>query len=121
MNYTNHDKNWGYYSSNFVTSDTDNVMFAAQAGDVIKTEIIFSGDSASTPNQIKIFSPQIADMVVVPKGSIAGQTFINEVTISEDTDVTAVGMNNYGATAPSGVLDFELNIYKNGVKLVRQS
>lgn len=121
MNYTNHEKNWGYSANDFVTSDTDNVLFSAQAGDVIKTEIIFSDDSASTPSPIKIFSPQIADMVVVPKGEIAGQTITNEITLSEDTDVTAVGMNNYSGTAPSGILDFELNIYKNGVKLVRQS
>ena len=103
-----------------MTSDTANILFSAQAGDVIKTEIIFSADSASTPNPIKIFSPQIADMVTVPKGTIAGQTVTNEITLSEDTDVTALGMNNYGATAPSGVMDFELNIYKNGVKMIRQ-
>lgn len=119
MNFTNHEKNWGYYSNDFVTSDTDNVLFSAQAGDVIKTEIIFSADSASTPKPIKIFSPQIAGMVTVPNGEIAGQTFTNEITLAEDTDVTAIGMYYYSNPAPSGILDFELNIYKNGEKLVR--
>lgn len=119
MNFTNLAAVWGITSNDYVTSDTDSVLFSAESGDVIKTEIIFSADSASTPNPIKIFSPQIADMVTVPKGEIAGQTVTNEITLSEDTDVTAIGMNNYGATAPSGILGFELNIYKNGVKLVR--
>lgn len=123
INLTNIAKNWGYEGNNFVASDTANVLFPAKAGDVIKTEIIFSHDTdlqKTGTNQynksFKIFSPQIADMVTGTAG--ADRTFENEITLSEDTDVTAIGFyfEGYGWNGP---MAFELNIYKNGVKLVR--
>lgn len=102
------------------STDTENVLFSAQTGDVIKTEIIFSADNAATVSSrsLVVFSPQIANMV---SGTVkAGVTYTKEITLEADTDVTAIGMSYYGQTADSiGIMDFELNIYKNGVKLVR--
>lgn len=115
------------FDRDWVTSDTENVLFSAQAGDVIRTEIIFSPDTTSTKSMC-VFSPQI------PCGSQSGsynagmvwgnagpsKTLTNEVTLSEDTDFTAIGIAYFGASADGVlVMDFELNIYKNGVKLVR--
>ena len=115
----------GYYTADHVTGDTSNVLFSAQAGDVIKTEIIFSADTdvglngATRP--FTIFSPQIANMI--PQNYVGpNRVFTNEITLSSDVDVTAVGMFYGGQSNPAdppGVLDFELNIYKNGVKIVR--
>ena len=121
-NLTNLTLNWGNKGGDFVTSDTENTLFSAAAGDVIKTEIIFSEDTILTPGlypgnkSFKIFSPQIADMVT---GTVAaGTTFTKEITISEPVNVTAIGLCFYGYRQ-EGPLGFELNIYKNGVKLVR--
>lgn len=119
-NFTNLPYEWGYWANDFVTSDTANVLFSAQAGDVIKTEIIFSDDTGelNPARSFKIFSPQIADMVT---GTVvAGAKYTNEITLTEAKDVTAIGMYYLGNTqAGEGILDFELNIYKNGVRLVR--
>ena len=123
INFTNLSKNWGNKGGNFVTSDTANVLFSAKAGDVIKTEIIFSHDTDlqkvvndEHSKSFKIFSPQIADMVTGTAG--ADRTFEKEITLAEDTDVTAIGLY-FDAYGWGGPLDFTLNIYKNGVKLVR--
>ena len=117
-NFTNLPKEWGYAPTDFVTSDTDNALFSANAGDVIKTELIFSADTAVSPSyNLKIFSPQISEMV---KGAItASATYVNEITLSENTNITAIGGYAYAQNPLSGVVDFEVNVYKNGVKLVR--
>ena len=118
----------GSYTADKVTSDTENVLFSAQAGDVIKTELIFSEDTTST-KQICVFSPQIpfttqsgafkSGMVWGTAG--ASKTLTHEVTLTEDTDFTAIGISYRGASGDGVlVMDFELNVYKNGVKLVRQ-
>lgn len=115
------------YSADRVTSDTENVLFSAQSGDVIKTELMFSADTTST-KQICVFSPQIpytAQSGSYIYGMVWGnagpsKTLTNEVTLSEDTDFTAIGIAYRGGSGDGvKVLDFELNIYKNGVKLVR--
>lgn len=119
-NFTNLQKELGYSPGDFVTNDTENVLFSAEAGDVIKTEVIFSDDTedVTTPVNFKVFSPQIADMLVCKVTS--GTAFTNEITLGDDTDVTAIGVNYYGGSQPyAHVMDFELNIYKNGVRLVR--
>lgn len=118
INFTNLPKQWGYYANDFVTSDIDNVLFSAEAGDVITTEIKFSSDNDLPQQNFNIFSPQINPML--SNKVVAGATYTNNVTLEEDTDVTAIGMYYYGSTAASaGILDFELNVYKNGVRLVR--
>lgn len=122
-NLTNLSKEWGYAANDMVTGDTENVLFSAVAGDVIKTEIKFSADSddseTSTQTTFKVFSPQIANMLVCTV--TAGATFTNEITLSEDKDVTALGVfysSGYGS-GYSLHMGFELNVYKNGVRLVR--
>ena len=118
-NFTNLPMEWGYATGNFVGGDTDNVLFSAEAGDVIKTELIFSEDTESTTSvTFTVFSPQIAGMVSCKV--TAGTTFTNEITLAEDVDVTAIGASYYTGSAQfSHVMDFELNVYKNGVRLVR--
>ena len=118
-NFTNLQKEWGYSPGDFVTGDTDNVLFSAESGDVIKTEVIFSDDTeTSTVVNFRVFSPQISDMLVCKVTS--GSTFTNEITLTEDKDVTALGVGYYAGSQPySHVMDFELNVYKNGVRLVR--
>lgn len=123
MNFTNLSKEWGYQGNDFVTSDTTNTLFSGVAGDVIKTEIIFSEDTdtvGSAGRDFKIFSPQIADMVT---GKVkSGTTVTKEITLTGNTNVTAIGMYYQGQSADGpGVIDFTINIYKNGVRLVRQS
>lgn len=117
-NFTNLWYNWGYYANDFVTSDTSNVLFSAQAGDVITTEIIFTSDTGSSNQNFKVFSPQISTMV---SGKVvAGATYTNDVTLSADTDVTSLGMYYRGQSSDGfGVMEFEINVYKNGVRLVR--
>lgn len=120
-NFTNLPMEWGYPPSDFVTGDTDNVLFSAEAGDVIKTEVIFSDDTedVTTPLNFKVFSPQISNMLTCKVTSET--TFTNEITLEEDVDVTALGVNYYAGSQPfSHVMDFELNVYKNGVRLVRE-
>lgn len=119
----------GNYAADRVTSDTENVLFSAQAGDVIKTELIFSADTTST-KQICVFSPQIpyttqsgtfkSGMVWGTAG--ASKTLTNEITLAQDTDFTALGISYRGASGDGVlVMEFELNVYKNGVKMIRQS
>lgn len=49
-----------------------------------------------------------------------GQTYTKEITLESDVDVTAIGMYYRGQTSDGfGVLEFELNVYKNGVRLTR--
>lgn len=121
LNLTNLPKNWGIVSGDYTTSDTDNVLFSASAGDIIKTEVIFENSTKPTVSNwtFKIFSPQIANMVAGDFGPNVKLT--NEITLTEDTDVTAIGMYLYGGivTDTYDWLGFELNIYKNGVKLTR--
>jgi hypothetical protein len=52
----------------------------------------------------------------------AGATFTNEITLAEDLDITALGVwyTSGSTTTYSHVMGFELNVYKNGVRLVRQ-
>lgn len=106
----------GNYVVDRVTSDTENVLFSAKAGDVIKSEIIFSADTTAQKT-FTIFSPQIAGMVHGKSGSNVAIT--NEVTMDSDTDITAIGIK-WGSFSADKVMDFELNIYKNGVRQIRQ-
>lgn len=120
-NFTNLPLEWGPITRDFVTNDTENVLFSAEAGNVIKTEIIFSEDTETT-NAVTftVFSPQIASMVSCKV--TAGTTFTNEITLAEDVDVTAIGASYYvGSAGFSHVIDFELNVYKNGVRIVRDA
>lgn len=115
-----------------VTSDTDNVLFSALAGDVIRSEIVFDDDCSALRQdnqggvQIAIFSNVIKTTSqsgfftggMVFGAANPGASYSHEVTLSEDADFTAIGfkLNKRGT---SGILGFELNIYKNGEKLVR--
>lgn len=129
-NFTDLSKNptSGAYTADNVSSDTANVLFSAQAGDVIKTEVIFSNDTI-TGRDFCIFSPQIP--YKTQSGSyisgmlwgnvVAGATLTKEITLAEDTDFTAIGFGYRGASGDAfGIHDFELNIYKNGVRQIRQ-
>lgn len=119
MNFTNFAKEWGYWANDFVTSDTDNVLFSAHAGDIIKTEIIFTEDTDTTNRSFAIFSPQIADMVT---GTVVrGKTYTKEITLTADTDITAIGMSYRGQSADGiGIMDFELNVYVNGERITER-
>lgn len=121
FNLTNLAANYsGNWNADHVTSDTENTLFSAQAGDIIKTEIKFSSDTIASTRGFKIFSPQISDMVS-NTGITPGQTYTKEVTLAADTNITAIGFVYYGQTTDAdGPMDFELNVYKNGVKIVRQ-
>ena len=105
--------------ADYVTGDTANVLFSVESGDVLKTELIFSEDSG-TGRKIKVFSPQISNMLTVDPYT-PGHTYTKEITFTESKDITAIGVYWYGNTNenPRQVLDFELNVYKNGVKLTR--
>lgn len=120
MNFTNLAKEWGYWGNDFVTSDTDNVLFSAHAGDVIKTEIIFSEDTDTTNRSFAIFSPQISDMVT---GTVVkGKTYTKEITLSADTDITAIGMSYRGQSADGiGIMDFILNVDVNGQRITQRT
>jgi len=120
-NFTNLPKEWGFQYTDYVTSDTDNILFSAKAGDVIKTEVIFSEDTDAVTNVITFYviSPQIATLLSCKL--TPGETFTNEITLAEDTDVTAIGVKYYGGSQPiPETMEYEINIYKNGVRLVRQ-
>lgn len=107
------------YNNDWVTGDTTNVLFSVAVGDVLKTEVKFLNDSASSSRRFKIFSPQL---VLLNNSSTpaAGNTLTNEITIEEAADITAIGLYYHGQGADSvAPMDFELNIYKNGVKIVR--
>lgn len=116
-----------------VTTDTDNVLFSALAGDVIRSEIIFD-DDCSAPAQTGLAVPFAIFSNVIRTSSqsglftagmvfgraTAGETISHDVTLSEDADFTAIGLKlNSRKSGSNGILGFTLNIYKNGVKLTR--
>lgn len=127
-NLTNLKLNTGSAYTNTISSDTERVLFSAKAGDVIKTEIIFSESNDSPVKETVVFSPQIPNVQASGRTQSAmawgqctpGATISHEVTLAEDKDFTAIGVLYKGDSVTSRrQLDFELNIYKNGVELTR--
>lgn len=127
-NLTNLKLNTGSAYTDTISSDTERVIFSANAGDVIKTEIIFSESNNTPVKETVVFSPQIPNVSVSGRTQSAmawgqctpGTTISHEVTLAEDKDFTAIGVLYKGDSGTyRQQLDFELNIYKNGVKLVR--
>lgn len=109
-----------YIANNHVADDTENVLLSLSAGDVIKTEIIFSDACDTTNRNFSIFSPQILGMVTGKV--VSGQTYAKEITLTEDTDVTAIGMYYGGGSSDGiGIMDFELNVYVNGQRITERT